>query len=631
MQQRWVRKMTGWRRWLSLGLLSLLIVLTTPHWVLAQAPNPTRQQGSAADLKTPTPAPAPSAKPMPQPTASPAAGSTVNPTANPTATPPTNPSPAVSPSIPPPGTSPTSIEPGQRRRPQLSAPRTPAAKPFDGTAGASFDPRVAEADRLWLAGQRTEAVALYRQVKPPFGVSTTAALIAAPITDPVQLPPGAQVFWREAEAGTQSNLYTAIKVPLELLVEQYPQFIPGHLRLAAFLESQKDFKGAQTVIEKALVLYPSQPDLVRAMLDIHIRDKKWIEASLAARQFAVFNPDHPRAAEFNTIAAQYMQKFQSELRGQIRENAITSAVTGLLGVAVTGSPLASLNTVQSMIPLLQGETAVGNGVVRGIKRQAELVEDPLVVNYVNTMGQKLAALAGRQEFTYEFYVLADDTLNAFALPGGKIFVSSGAITRARSEAELAGLLGHEIAHAVLSHSFLRLTQGTAIANITQLLPNQTVGQVASAATISRYSRDMEREADVLGTRILAKSGYAADGLFNLSRTLEALERGRPTPAAWLASHPATPERVRYLQGLIQRHNYNRYAFEGVEQHQKVKDKITQLMRDYFDQPPGARRRQQKQKPSAQPTPQASPQPSPQPTGQPSVQPVPSSPQSSPSP
>jgi Zn-dependent protease with chaperone function len=598
MQQRWGRRSQGWRRWLSLGLLSLFLVLISPVWGHAQS-SP-RQTGSAADLKTPTPAPAPTSKPNPNPTPSaspsPAASPSIVPTATPT----------------PVGTPPDGQPRDRRQRPQLSAPRTPAAKPFDGTVAASFDARLAEADRLWATGQRSEAVAIYRQVKPPFGVSAAQVAIAAPITDPIQLPPGAQVFWREADTGVQTNLFSAIKVPLELLVEQYPQFIPGHLRLAAFLESQKDSSGGRTVIEKALALYPNQPDLVRAMLDIHVRDNKWIEASLTARQFAVFNPEHPRAAEFNTIAAQYMQKFQSRLRGQIRENAITSAVTGLLGVAVTGSPFASLGTVQSMIPLLQGETAVGNGVVRAIKRQAELVEDPLVVNYVNKMGQKLAALAGRQEFTYEFYVLADDTLNAFALPGGKIFVSSGAITRARSEAELAGLLGHEIAHAVLSHSFLRLTQGTTIANITQLIPNQTVGQVTTAATLSRYSRDMEREADVLGTRILAKSGYAADGLYNLTRTLEEQERGRNTPPAWLASHPASPERVRYLQGLIQRHNYNRYALEGVEQHQKVKDKITQLMRDYFDQPPRSRRRQQP-KPAASPAPSASPSPSPSPS------------------
>jgi Zn-dependent protease with chaperone function len=580
MLQRWKKQVMGqvrrWQRFILLTVLTVIGIAVTPHASLVRA-------GSAVDLKPlPTPAvtPRPSAPTVtPPPTSAPAPS-------------PTEPNPQATPAAP--ATSGSEPKEQRRQRPQPTTTRTPAAKPSDGTAAAGVDPRIAEADRLLLAGRREEAIALYRQVKTPFATNAAVAPIAAPILEPSQLPPAALVFLREADAGEQSKLFSAIKVPLQLLVEQYPQFIPGHLRLAAFLESQKDLQGAQSVIEKALVLYPNQPELVRAMINFNVRDQKWIEASLAARQFAILNPEHPRAAEFSALSGQYMQKFQAQLRGQIRESAITSAFTGLVGVAVTGSPLSSVNTVQSMVYLMRGETAVGNGAVRAIKQQAKrqpiLVEDPMVTTYVNNLGQKLAKLAGRNEFQYEFYVLADDSLNAFALPGGKVFVSSGAMTRARSEAELAGLLGHEIAHAVLSHGFQSITQGTAIANITQLIPY--VGQAATAATVNRYSREMEREADILGTRILAKSGYAADGLYNLTRTLEQQQRGSSVPP-WLSSHPATPERVRYLQGLLQRHNYNRYTLEGVEQHQKIKNRITELMLEYFDKEDARNRRRSK--------------------------------------
>ena len=134
----------------------------------------------------------------------------------------------------------------------------------------------------------------------------------------------------------------------------------------------------------------------------------------------------------------------------------------------------------------------------------------------------------------------DSELNAFALPGGKIFVNVGAIMNTKSEAELAGLLAHEVSHSVLSHGFQLITRGNLTANVAQYIPY--VGSTAGSLLVRNYSRDMERQADVFGTRILVASGYASDGIRNLMATLEEINSQNEDfvePPGWLSTHPVT--------------------------------------------------------------------------------------------
>ncbi len=171
-------------------------------------------------------------------------------------------------------------------------------------------------------------------------------------------------------------------------------------------------------------------------------------------------------------------------------------------------------------------------------------------------------------------MIPEESLNAFALPGGKIFVHAGAIAKTNSEAELAGLLGHELSHVLLSHGFQLVTQGNLIGNLTQYLPfGGTIGQLFSLT----YSREMERQADTLGTRLIVSSGYAADGVYNLMNTLK--EQQKYSPPSWLSSHPGSKERVEYLQELITTNNYNRYAYEGVAQHLEMQAKAKQILKE----------------------------------------------------
>ncbi|MBE9113075.1 M48 family metalloprotease, partial [Nodosilinea sp. LEGE 07298] len=225
-----------------------------------------------------------------------------------------------------------------------------------------------------------------------------------------------------------------------------------------------------------------------------------------------------------------------------------------------------------------GESGLGNQVAEQVKRQLPMVEDPEIRAYVNNMGQGLAELAGRDEFDYSFEVIMDDSLNAFALPGGKIFINAGAITKSHSEAELAGLLGHEISHAVLSHGFQMVTQGNLTSSLASFIPIPEVANIAAGLIVSSYSRDMERQSDILGTKLLANNRYAADGLHNLMITLE--EEYGNRGVSWFASHPNPGDRVSYLKQLIDQGGFDRYAYEGVETHLKMRHKMSRLLTEY---------------------------------------------------
>ena len=150
-----------------------------------------------------------------------------------------------------------------------------------------------------------------------------------------------------------------------------------------------------------------------------------------------------------------------------------------------------------------------------------------------------------------------------------------------SEAELAGLLAHEVSHSVLSHGFQLATRGNLTSNVFQYIPY--VGSTAGGLLVSSYSRDMERQADIFGTRILVASGYAADGVRNLMSTLVDFNNQNEDfvePLAWFSTHPNTKTRVEYIEELITSNNLDRYTYEGVEQHQQIRKKTQDLWTKY---------------------------------------------------
>lgn len=462
------------------------------------------------------------------------------------------------------------------------APTQPEIKPDTdknvevNTAEFKRQKTLIEADKLYLDGKQKEAEKLYQEVKLPFKDLPKQIEKKPAVTDITKISPAAKVYWRIANEGLEQKLETKILAPLQLLVEKFPEFVPGQIAYAQALKDYKRLDEGLAILEKATNLYSDNADLLRAKIAFLADKKQWLEASLSARQFALIYPNDPAANEFITLADKNMKAYQDHLRREIRGNLIGNILTGALGYALTGSLYGPFSAVQSAQLLLQGESSLGKDVAEVVKKRTVLIDDPKITKYVTDLGQKLAKFGGRKEFEYEFNVIYDERLNAFALPGGKVFINSGAIMKTNSEAELAGLLGHEISHAVLSHGFQLVTQGNLISNLTQFIPY--IGGLVENIAVLSYSRDMEKQADIVGTRILSASGFAADGMRNLMVTLGKEYKDRPS-VNWLSSHPISEERVKYLENLIVSNGYNRYAYEGVNSHQDVQTQFKELMPD----------------------------------------------------
>lgn len=433
------------------------------------------------------------------------------------------------------------------------------------------------ADDHYLAGDREAAEVLYRQVKDAVWQADPADLRPLPIYDPANLPPAGAVYWREAKAGYEQGLTHRTLIPLELLVEEYPEFIPAQVFYAEYLVTNDRADEADAVLDQALMVYPSQPDLLKARTAAQMAMEHWVEAAITAKQFVLLNPDHPDQVEMDALSQENLNRFRAEMNEELTGNLIGNIVTGAAGLILTGGLIGPYTAINSAMILLQGESAIGANAAAQIQNQLPMMTDREIDAYLDTVGQKLASLAGRDEFEYDFYVVDDPELNAFALPGGKIFINSGAILKTHSEAELAGLLAHELSHAVLSHGFQMVTNGNLINSIAGVIPIPEVGGIAAGLAFSSYSRQMERQADILGTQLLSAAGYAADGLHNLMITLQAETADRGTTLQWFASHPAPAERVDYLKQIVEVGGFNRYAYEGVASHLAIQQRVEQLM------------------------------------------------------
>ncbi len=424
-----------------------------------------------------------------------------------------------------------------------------------------------QGDAAYAAGDVAAAQDFYQQAKDqswllPHRFQTA---LPEPFSDEAMLSPSGAVYWREANDGIANDRPSQTLVAFDLLSAREPAFIPGHLRYAETLVAEARYADADAVLEAALTKYPAQTDLLLTQVEMRMERSQWLEAAIASRQFVALNSDHEAAPEQKALAEQNLERFQRKTRGDIREGAIANVFTGAIGFVLTGSIFGPFTAANSAVMLLQGENNIGNRFADRIEEQLPMLQHPEALSYVRRIGNRLAATTGRSDLDYEFFVILDPNLNAFALPGGKIFVNAGAILDTDSEAELAGLLAHELSHSVLSHGFQIATRGNLSSSVAQFLP---YGGLINNVFMSGYSRDMERQADIVGTQILAAGGYAADGLHNVMITLNEQNDG-PRAPAWISSHPNPEDRVAYLQNLVERGGYNRYAYEGVATHEEI--------------------------------------------------------------
>ena len=441
------------------------------------------------------------------------------------------------------------------------------AQSFD----SNYYNKLIEADRFYKQGNLQVAEQIQREVKPEFPPPTP---IPEAKVDISSLPPEAQQQWTTANQALDEDpddddeVEERIFEPLESLVDNHPSFVPGQILLAdAYYLYDWEDEAIET-IEAVAEKYPERDDVLDKKIEILSEYGKSLEASIAAREFAYAYPDHPKSPAYKQAADEYFKEYQSSLKTKFT----TSSILGGIGQAATGKE----DEAQAMGQmLLQGESGAGQAFAQSYKEQATMVTNPQQLKYLNDIGQKLAKLMGRDEFTYEFNIIEDPSPNAFALPGGKIFFHTGMLQMMDSEAELAGVLAHEIAHAVLSHGYSKIGEA-ALTNTASSLLGDLVGkeagmaaQVGEVLLNKKFSRDKEKQADILGLRVLDAASYSADGLYNVMEKLGQLQGDSNFAESLLSSHPASEDRMAYLEELIQTKGYNRYGYEGVEAYRAV--------------------------------------------------------------
>ncbi len=230
---------------------------------------------------------------------------------------------------------------------------------------------------------------------------------------------------------------------------------------------------------------------------------------------------------------------------------------------------------------------LGREAAAEIEKQVTVVNDPELESYVRRIGKKLASTPEAAGFPYSFKIVHDKTINAFALPGGPTYLHTGLLEAADNEAQVAGVMAHEIAHVALRHGTNQLSK----ANLIQLPALLAVwaaerkgslwGQVAQLgvglganSVLLKYSRDAERDADLLGTRIMARAGYDP---VEMARFFEKLEAsGGPRALQFFSSHPNPGNRVKAVQAELQYLPAGPYTKGDPQEFQSIKRRVAAL-------------------------------------------------------
>jgi beta-barrel assembly-enhancing protease len=210
---------------------------------------------------------------------------------------------------------------------------------------------------------------------------------------------------------------------------------------------------------------------------------------------------------------------------------------------------------------VEGQINMGRQYAEQVDSSSKLIKDPVITEYVNRLGQNLVRNSD-SKVPFTIKVIDSDVINAFALPGGFFYVNTGLILAADNEAELAGVMSHEIAHVAACHIARENTRGTLaqLASIPLIFVGGGIGIAAQEAaglalpvTFLKFSRGFEAEADYLGVQYMYKSGYDPQAFTAFFEKIEAEEKKKPgTFSRAFETHPPTPDRIEKSQEEIQK-------------------------------------------------------------------------------
>lgn len=204
------------------------------------------------------------------------------------------------------------------------------------------------------------------------------------------------------------------------------------------------------------------------------------------------------------------------------------------------------------------EVKLGAQVHEELRKKTRFVTDPVVTGYVNSLGQKLVRVSQRPNLKYQFFVVDDKSINAFATLGGYVYVHTGLIKAANSEAQLASAIGHEIGHIVARHGLENVKQSQKYGTLAAITGaaagilsggragnlGDVAGQLIFGGKLMQHSRDAEREADYLGLYELNQAGYNTGGMVQMFEVLQKISASNPgLLGGVMASHPPARERA----------------------------------------------------------------------------------------
>lgn len=239
---------------------------------------------------------------------------------------------------------------------------------------------------------------------------------------------------------------------------------------------------------------------------------------------------------------------------------VRGALVFLLGLGLAACAVSPTGQPQFSLVSPAQEVEAGRQLSREIEQKVRLLQDPAITDYINRVGQRLAAVSDWREIRYHFKVVDAKEVNAFALPGGYIYVHKGLLEAAANEAELASVLGHEVGHVAAHHPAAQLSMAygaqliaSALLGQNPALWGQMAAQILGGAGLAAYSRSQELEADALGIRYLARAGYDPRASTAFLEKLLALHRREPGALErFFASHPPTSERLAQARRLAAR-------------------------------------------------------------------------------
>lgn len=232
----------------------------------------------------------------------------------------------------------------------------------------------------------------------------------------------------------------------------------------------------------------------------------------------------------------------------------------LLAVAVGLSAQTKVEPPKNRYTVEQ-DVQMGRDAAAEVRREYPIIDDPAIDAYLDGLGKRLVAVAppelNHPQFQYSFTPVNLTDINAFALPGGPMFVNRGMVTAATTEGEVVGVMAHELAHVLLRHGTANATkaQGFQLGALAGVIAGAVVGggwgeaisqgsQLGLGTWLLKYSRDYEKQADLLGAQIMARAGYDPRDLARMFETIGRQSKG--TPPQWLSSHPNPGNRSQYI-------------------------------------------------------------------------------------